>query len=169
MELPAEEYEKKYQEVVSKECLCVGLSNSASVNYNIPLVKNLKAVTICPGPNIAYFNKVVTLQEMTDHIYGRTNILENQERPHMFIKELKLNVDYLREQASELKPDDKKQMKDALDFGKQLLSGIEYYRSMSDKISQTERFNIQLNDLETEVNAISNEVLNRVSGSLILS
>ena len=169
MELPAEEYEKKYQEVVSKECLCVGLSNSASVNYKIPLVKHLKAVTICPGPNIAYFNKVVTLREMTDHIYGRTNILENQERPHMFIKELKLNVDYLREQASELKADDKKQMKDALDFGKQLLSGIEYYRSMSNKISQTERFNIQLNDLETEVNVISHEVSSRVSGSLILS
>jgi hypothetical protein len=168
MDLPAEEYEKKYQEVVSKECLCVGLSNSASANYNIPLVKNLKAVTICPGPNIAYFNKVVTLREMTDHIYGRTNILENQERPHMFIKELKLNVDYLREQASELKPDDKKQTKDALDFGKQLLSGIEYYRLMSGKISQTERFNIQLNDLETEVKTISGEILSRQT-ELILS
>ncbi|HEY5918900.1 MAG TPA: hypothetical protein VIU13_15895 [Chryseolinea sp.] len=169
MDLPAEEYETKYQDVVSKECLCVGLSNSASVNYNIPLVKNLKAVTICPGPNIAYFNKVVTLREMTDHIYGRTNILENQERPHMFIKELKLNVDYLKEQASELKLDDKKQMKDALAFGKQLLTGIEYYRSISDKISQTDRFNVQLNNLETEISTISYQILSRVSGSLILS
>jgi hypothetical protein len=169
MDLPAEEYEKKYQEVVSKECLCVGLSNSASANYNIPLVKNLKAVTICPGPNIAYFNKVVTLREMTDHIYGRTNILENQERPHMFIKELRLNIDYLKEQASELKHDDKKQMKDALDFGKQLLKGIEYYRSISDKISQTNRFNDQLDHLEEEINTISSEVVNRFSGALVIS
>jgi len=169
LKLPSEVYEKQYQEVVSKECLCVGLSNSASVNYNIPLVKNLKAVTICPGPNIAYFNKVVTLKEMTDHIYGRTNILDNQERPHMFIKELKLNIDYLREQSSELKPDDKKQMKEPLDFAKQLLTGIEYYRSISDKISQTDRFNVQLNELEAEINSISDEIVNRFSGSLVLS
>ena len=42
---------------VDKECLCVGLSNAAAINYGEEFVKNLNAVTICPGPNIANFFK----------------------------------------------------------------------------------------------------------------
>ncbi len=155
MNLSSQDYEKQYQEVVSKECLCIGLSNAAVIKYDLPPIKNLKAVTICPGPNIAYFNKVVTLQEMTDHIYGRANILGGQDRPHMFIKELKLNVDYLREQSSELSKEDVKKTKDIFDFAKHLLTGIQYYRSISAKISSSEKFNTQLNDLESEIDNIS--------------
>jgi hypothetical protein len=155
MNLSSEDYEKQYQEVVSKECLCIGLSNAAIVKYDLPPIKNLKAVTICPGPNIAYFNKIVTLQGMTDHIYGRANILAGQDRPHMFIKELKLNVDYLKEQSSELINADAKKTKDMHDFAKQLLTGIEYYRSISDKISGTDKFNAQLSGLESEIHNIS--------------
>ncbi len=151
LDLTVQEYEKQYNEVVSKECLCIGLSNAAIVKYDLPPIKNLTAVTICPGPNIAYFNKIVTLKEMTDHIYGRKNILGDQERPHMFIKELQLNADYLKEKLSDSKKDDAKQMKNAVDFGKQLLSGIEYYRSISDKLSHRDHFNDQLEQLEDEI------------------
>lgn len=154
LNLSPEDYEKQYQDVVSKECLCIGLSNAAIVKYNLPPIKNLKAVTICPGPNIAYFNKIVTLQEMADHIYGRTNILDGSERPHMFIKELKLNVDYLRELSGLINQNIKK-IKDVLDFAKQLLTGIDYYRSICDNVQNKEKFTIQLNDLETEIQNIS--------------
>jgi hypothetical protein len=154
LNLSREDYEKQYQDVVSKECLCIGLSNAAIVKYNLPPIKNLKAVTICPGPNIAYFNKIVTLQEMADHIYGRTNILDGSERPHMFIKELKINVDYLRELSSLINQNIKK-IKDVLDFAKQLQTGIDYYRSICDNVLNKEKFNIQLNDLETEIQNIS--------------
>ena len=87
-----------WSEVLDKECLCIGLSNSAAINYNQTFVKKLDAVTICPGPNIVNFSKVVSLQTMTDHIYGRTNILTNTNRPHMFIAELHLYIDYLKEE-----------------------------------------------------------------------
>jgi hypothetical protein len=137
--------------------LCIGLSNAAVAKYDLPPIKNLKAVTICPGPNIAYFNKIVTLQEMTDHIYGRANILADRNRPHMFIKELKLNVDYLKEQSSSLIRTDTKRTKDMLDFAKQLLTGIEYYRSISDTISNRDKFNLQLNELESEIRNISSQ------------
>lgn len=165
LDLIFNEYEKQYHEVVSKECLCIGLSNAAIVKYDLPPIKNLTSVTICPGPNIAYFNKIVTLQEMTDHIYGRANILDDQDRPHMFLKELHLNIEYLREQVSELKTSDSKQMKDAIDFGKQLLAAIEYYRSLPDKVSQKKVFSDQLNFFETEIHAISNEISNRFSAT----
>jgi hypothetical protein len=161
MNLPVEEYEKQFNDVVSKECLCIGLSNAAIVKYDLPPVKNLTAVTICPGPNIAYFNKTVTLKEMTDHIYGRTNILGDQDRPHMFLKELQLNVKYLQEQAQELKPGDVKQMKDVIDFGKQLLSGIDYYRGLSDAALQQSNFREQLKTIENEVSNISKVILDR--------
>ena len=76
----------------------VGLSNAAALNYNQTFIKTLKAVTICPGPNIANFSEVVSLKTMTDHIYGRANILTNNNRPHMFIAELHLYIDYLKEE-----------------------------------------------------------------------
>ena len=133
LSLSLDEYEKQYNEVVSKECLCIGLSNSAILKYNLPPVKNLEAVTICPGPNIAYFSKIVSLQEMTDHIYGRTNILTRQDRPHMFIKELLLNVDYLEEQVKDLKEANDKLLKDIMHFGNQLLNSIGYYRGLTEK------------------------------------
>jgi hypothetical protein len=135
--------------------LCIGLSNPAVVKYGLPPIKNLKAVTICPGPNIAYFNKLVSLQEMTDHIYGRANILVGLDRPHMFIKELKLNIDYLKEQSLEAIATDVKKTKGVFDFARQLLTGIEYYRSISAEISRKDEFNNQLNNLESEIHSIS--------------
>lgn len=153
LDLAPEDYEKQYQNVVSKECLCIGLMNSAVHTYNLPPVKKLEAVTICPGPNIAYFNKVVTLREMTDHIYGRRNILAVAERPHMFIKELSLNVDYLREQIADLKVADGKPVKEITAFGSQLLNGIAYYRKLSEKIIETgkKRFTGQLASFEETI------------------
>jgi hypothetical protein len=162
MNLSAAEYAQQFNDVVSKECLCLGLSNAAIVKYNLPPVKNLTAVTICPGPNIAYFNKTVTLKEMTDHIYGRTNILGDQNRPHMFLKELWLNVQYLQEQVEELKAGDVKRMKDVIDFGNQLLAGIVYYRGLSDKSLKQTNFKEQLIHYETEVSNISKTILDRL-------
>jgi hypothetical protein len=134
LNLSAEEYDAKYNEVVSKECLCIGLSNSALTKYGLPHIKNLSAVTICPGPNIAYFNKVVSLKEMTDHIYGRQNILPNRSRPHMFIKELDLNIEYLMEQIRDRDKDDAKRLKELIKYNLNLLDGIEYYKSLSEEI-----------------------------------
>lgn len=149
LNLPAVEYERQYNEVVSKECLCIGLMNSAVHVYDLPPVKKLEAVTICPGPNIAYFTKVVTLREMVDHIYGRINILSERPRPHMFIKELHLNVDYLKERIAKISKGNEKLLKEVHNFAAQLLTGIGYYRDLaedivrkgkSDFLEQLERF-----------------------------
>lgn len=128
LNLTPAEYERQLNEVHAKECLCVGLSNSASLEYKQPFLKNLKSVTICPGPNIAYFSKVVTLQQMTDHIYGRTDLLTGVDRPHMFVKELTLYINYLREQV-ERAGQDEKSIQYCTKFCGNLLEGISYYLS----------------------------------------
>lgn len=157
MNLSESEYKKQYNDVVGKECLCVGLSNSAVRAYGLPPIKKLTAVTICPGPNIVYFDKVVTLRQMTDHIYGRSNIVQRQDRPHMFIKELELNIDYLKEQVEGA---DAKALKDAAKYASVLLQGIAYYKSIADKISEDEakreNFISKLKDKEREVSTIYN-------------
>src|SRR5690606_1616783 len=127
MDLSPEEFAQRYDEVTEKECLCIGLINSAVHAYSLPPVKKLEAVTICPGPNIAYFDKVVSLREMVDHIYGRTNVLSTPHRPHMFIAELRLNIEYLQEKVDMLNGDGKGSQ-EIVAFGTQLLNGISYYR-----------------------------------------
>ncbi len=132
MQMPEKEFKKKLSEVLDKECLCVGLSNAAAINYKQPFLKNLNAVNICPGPNIANFSKLVSLQEMTDHIYGRGNVLANTQRPHMFIAELFLYIKYLAEHMEEMSGEEilPKTKKYHAEFHKNLMLGIAYYRQL---------------------------------------
>lgn len=129
LNLPEDEYIKQLNDVHAKECLCVGLSNSASLEYKQPFLKKLTNVTICPGPNIAYFSEVVSLAQMTDHIYARTNLLQGVNRPHMFTKELNLYINYLKEQVDNAGQDEKR-IQYCIKFSENLLEGINYYKSI---------------------------------------
>jgi hypothetical protein len=152
LQLSQAEYQKQYDDVVSKECLCIGLMNSAVHTYDLPPVKKLEAVTVCPGPNIAYFDKIVTLRQMVDHIYGRVNILTRQ-RPHMFIKEIKLNIEYFTEQIGSIRDRNEKTLKEAAAFGHQLLCGVNYYRELVETIVKDGRteFMRELNQCEQRI------------------
>jgi hypothetical protein len=160
LNLPEEQYKKQVSKVVDKECLCIGLSNAASIEYKTPFLRKLEAVTICPGPNIAYFSKVVSLKEMTDHIYGRTNIIADESRPNMFINELQLYVNYLKEQVSEegLIGNNSKKEKYCKEFYNQLLTGINYYRSLCSTsfagLELEKEFMLQLQIAENELEEI---------------
>ncbi|QJB32983.1 hypothetical protein HF324_16925 [Chitinophaga oryzae] len=129
LQLPEDVYQEQLESVLDKECLCVGLSNAAAIEYEKPFVKGRPTVNICPGPGIAYFNKEVSLQTMTDHIYGRQDILGATERPHMFITELKLYLNYLTEQLEKARRQDTlaQQQKYFRTFSEQLTKGIGYY------------------------------------------
>ena len=132
LNLPEPVYKKQMNDVLDKECLCVGLSNAAAICYKQTFIKKLNAVTICPGPNIVNFSKVVSLQTMADHIYGRANILTNSGRPHMFIAELHLYIDYLKEQLEEDMRTEQfsKKKKYYVTFYQNLCEGIMYYRRL---------------------------------------
>lgn len=152
LNLPEGEYTKQLNDVHAKECLCVGLSNSASLEYKQPFLKKLTNVTICPGPNIAYFSKVVSLAQMTDHIYGRTNLLYEVHRPHMFIKELDLYINYLKEQVSNAGEDEKRILY-CIKFSENLLEGIKYYKSIGIS-SKNPSFLISLINGENQINSL---------------
>lgn len=154
LNLPANVYEKQLGEVLEKECLCIGLSNSAAINYSETMIKNLNAVTVCPGPNIVNFSKVVPLQTMVDHIYGRENILSNPLRSNMFITELHLYINYLKEKLEEGYSTDEfnKQKKYFTIFYKNLSKGISYYYQLSALTNINEKqFTHELSNAELEL------------------
>ena len=76
-----------------KVCLCDHLANGALIKLGIS-PKSKSPQSICPGPNIVWFNRQYSLQEMIDHIYGRGTSLVSKERPHMFCQELELYINY---------------------------------------------------------------------------
>ncbi len=109
-----------------------------------------KAVTICPGPNLAYFSKIYTLDELIDHIYNRTDLLASSKRAHMFVNELNLYIDYLKKDISVYMDNlNEKKGKYLLKFKDQLQQGISYYKQLIPNISnQTSGYLEQMmNDL----------------------
>jgi hypothetical protein len=109
-------------------------------------------VAVCPGPNMAYFSKIMSLKEITDHIYGRLNMITRNDRPNMFIKELKLYIDYLKSKIEETKDSmTSKQEKYLFTFLKNLNEGINYYYNLFSDLKDTfeeTKSNI-LNELDT--------------------
>ncbi len=160
MNLGDKEYEKQFNKVVEKECLCVGLSNTVAIKYHKTIIKNMNAVTICPGPNIVYFNKIVSLQTMVDHIYGRTNIIEYNNRPNMFINELVLYINYLKEKLIDdlLYPSNAKLKKYYTEFYNNLSDGIAYYRNLNpESFENRDAFHSALNEAELELNILNGQ------------
>jgi hypothetical protein len=158
MGLPEIEYQKQLKSVVDKECLCIGLSNAAAINYDKTLIKNLDAVTICPGPNIIYFSKKVSLQTMTDHIYGRTDLLEGIERPHMFINELNLYVNYLDDELSSQGSLDDKKVKFYTSFIENLMTGIAYYHKINESQLLNDSFNHSLQEATMRIQSMREKI-----------
>ncbi len=131
--LSKDEFKKEYNRIIAPECLCVGLSEPAIITHSIDYKIKDNGVTVCPGPNMAYFDKVISLKNMIGHIYGRLNIMKVKNRPHMFVKELNLYLDYLKNQLDEAGDDlDKKQQKYFDKFKNNMESGIEYYEKLFD-------------------------------------
>lgn len=154
--LTQEAFEKEYAKLAEKSCICIGLVTAAYKEHQIDAGKIYNGITVCPGPNMAYFTKEISLKEMVDHIYGRGNVLERQDRPHMFIKELSLYVSYLKnkltESAVELSSKEGRAMKS---FKENLLKGITYYRTVfSEATSEGKRSLKRLLEIEKEVEHI---------------
>ena len=143
--LGEDEYQKKYEKITEKSCICVGLSTSALIANELDTSLGGKGVSICPGPNLAYFSRIVSLREMIDHIYGRKNVISRTDRPNMFIKELEMYVSYLRQKISEFPVPSEKQQHFVKTFQKNLEEGISYYNRLFSTIKT------YINDHATEI------------------
>ncbi len=134
--LPADDYQKQYNSVTEKICLCEGLCASAYVKNDMLKPKESAAVAICPGPNLAFFSKTYSLDEMVKHIYGQVNLLENVQRPNLFVNELNLYIEHLRKDINiHLKRWSEKKERYLLKFNKQLQSAIGYYKNLLPQIT----------------------------------
>lgn len=130
-ELSFNDYREKVQKATEKSCICVGLGTSALLANNLNTKIEGKGVSICPGPNLAYFSKTMSLKEITDHIYGFSNIISRIDRPHMFIKELQIYIAYLKVKMEELKSSTSfKQEQYVTTFANNLNKGICYYQQL---------------------------------------
>ncbi len=126
-----------YDKVVEKVCLCEGLTVTPLIVNKIEMKKQSMAVSVCPGPNIAYFNKVVNLKEMVDHIYDRINLITHPNRPNMFVKELSLYIDYLQSKIEEKIENASAYSEEFLvSFRKNLNEGIDYYKKLIADIAE---------------------------------
>lgn len=126
--LPESEFQFEYNKVVDRSCTCVGLGTTALIAHGLETRIEGAGVSICPGPNMAYYDKLISMSDMIGHIYGRKNIISRTDRPHMFVKELNLYIDYLKNKVIEAaRTPTEKEQKYLRSFAENLESGIGYY------------------------------------------
>jgi len=104
---------------------------------------------------MAYFSKELSLKEMIAHIYGKINVVDTNKRPHMFIKELSMYVDFYSKKVDEFKDSlSAKNEKYLTVFKNNLNDGIEYYHNLFSEFDSNKE--TLLNQLE----ALKNELFN---------
>jgi len=116
---------------------------------------------VCCGPNVVYFSQVARLREMVDHIYGRMRLPLAANRPHMFLKELSLHLDQLREELGRrARGLTTPGMVDPSRAKEELLAGITYYRELAAKEFSRRRteFTQRLEALSRDLEAMFPEV-----------
>ena len=129
--LSQEIFDKKKSNITERACLCVGLANASYLENDIEIKGQAQGVIICPGPNMAYFDKEVSLSEMVQHIYGNASVLTVTDRPNLFVKELKMYLDYLKNEIQDVTEEiTLGQIKKWNSFKNNLLQGIEYYEDL---------------------------------------
>jgi hypothetical protein len=121
-------------------------------------------VTICPGPNLAYFKSTYSLKQMIDHIYGKINLRLDSERPHVFVKELQLYVTYFKNEIEQsLKEGSTKNQKKLDKFRENLIEGISYYQNLANQVSIDsldiiQKMKSQFSQLKSEIESFSKEL-----------
>lgn len=137
-----------------KSCICHDLGGTATLKHGIDPDAT---PSVCCSLNITYFSKITSLEEMVSHIYGRLTLLADSDRPHMFIQELRIYIEYLRKEIENLllgltAPTEKY----FSEFKENLLTGIKYYRILAKQFvgDQQERFISDLEALHNELKSI---------------
>lgn len=140
--LPSVELNDRINAVTEKSCLCEDLAAPALITTQLTSPESRPAVAVCPGPNLAFFSDIVSLEQMVGHIYGRVQLLSVRDRPNMFINELQLYVDYLKKEIKkQLDSFTAKEQKYYSVFRANMLDGIAYYKSLiPNLIEETEQY-----------------------------
>jgi hypothetical protein len=125
------------EDVLAKTCLCRDLAGGAELSSGI---NDDAATAVCTGPNIVNFSRVASLKEMVDHIYGRMSLLTNPDRPHMFIREIELYVDYVGKEFRRFAVGLSARKESYFSEVKEnLRAGVEYYAGLIDRLPTADR------------------------------
>jgi len=124
-------------QIIEKTCLCMGLAAAAVINYGVE-TRESKGVSICPGPNMAYFSKELSLSEMANHIYNDVKEVVRADRPNMFVNELGMYLKYFSEKIESHKNNwDRASEKKLNAFAGNMNEGIIYYKELFNSIGET--------------------------------
>ncbi len=129
-DMSAEKKGREKESVLDKTCLCTNLGTGSLIRLGI-VKPEYGRQAICPGPNIAWFNRTYTLDEMVDHIYDRVESLVPKGRPHMFAKELEMYVDYIEKMLGQCEQGTP-EMKKLERMRKNLHEGISFCEAISE-------------------------------------
>jgi len=158
LDLSAKDHQIQHDRIVEKSCICVGLGTSALLVNELDTRIEGPEVSICPGPNMAYFDRKLSLQEMVDHIYGRANVISRTDRPNMFISELKIYSDYLAQKVEDTGTSmTEKTRKYLQKFVENLEAGVSYYTDLFSGVEES--ILIQLGDASIRLRNIKNGIL----------
>lgn len=164
--LSAEIFEKKKNSITEKACLCVGLANASYLENNIKIKGQAQGVIICPGPNMAYFDQEVSLSRMVQHIYGNVSVVTVTNRPNLFVKELKMYLDYLKNEITAVSDEiTAAQIKKWHSFLKNLMEGIAYYENL---FSVTPFFESTKKEILNQFNSYKTELIEIEIPELVL-
>ena len=150
-------------EITEKTCLCMGLAATAVINYKVD-TRESKGVSICPGPNMAYFSKELSLSDMVYHIYNDMKEVVRIDRPNMFINELGMYLKYFSEKIKEHKENwTIKSAKQLNTFADNMNHGLLYYQEMFSSIGEyfsnkKESIEIALDDAMNSLNEMRSEI-----------
>ncbi|MEO8234993.1 MAG: hypothetical protein ABI549_06225 [Flavobacterium sp.] len=151
-----EAVEKMKNRITEKACLCVGLANASYLENDMKIKGQSQGVVICPGPNMAYFDQEVSLSKMMQHIYGNASVLRIENRPNMFIKELKMYIDYLNNEITSISEEiTSGQIKKWNSFKNNLMEGIGYYERL---FSSTSFFQNVKDSIENQLQFYKSEL-----------
>lgn len=165
-EISSSEFEKIKTKITEKSCLCVGLVNAAYLENDIKIKGQQQGIVICPGPNLAYFDSEISLKDMVKHIYGNANVMSDAKRPNVFVKELSMYVDYLRNEISGFSNElSAGQIKKWNSFKNNLLEGITYYQNL---FSNTDFFKNESNKIQNQLAQSQLELIEIEVPSLVL-
>ena len=166
-EISLTEFDKIKNKITEKACLCVGLVNAAYLENDIQIKGQQQGIVICPGPNLAYFDREISLADMVKHIYGNANVMTDANRPNVFVKELRMYVEYLRNEISEYTNElSASQIKKWNSFKNNLLEGIAYYQNLFDT---TEFFKNERTKIQNQIKQYQLELSKIEIPSLVLA
>jgi hypothetical protein len=150
-ELPVAARDLLKEQVLAKACICHELGGGALLKHGI---RKSAYSAICPSLSILHFKAVHSLEEMVGHIYGRWSLIKDQLRPHMFIREISIYIDYLHRELDRMTVlGDSRKPGYYAEFKANLLRGIEYYQQTFHEYvtEQQDRFAHELEQLRGQL------------------